>query len=114
MMFVAVQTVETRACDPPTPETPAPSPTPAPAPAPTVPVEVFTTEDGVRFSIDTLASNLQIPWSMAFAPDGRLFLTERPGRVRILDIAARTSELALTLDDVYAESEAGLLGVALD
>ena len=51
---------------------------------------------------------------MAFAPDGRLFITERPGRVRILDIDARTSELALTLDDVYAEGEAGLLGLALD
>lgn len=51
---------------------------------------------------------------MAFAPDGRLFVTERPGRVRILDLAARTSELALTLDDVYTQGEAGLLGLALD
>jgi glucose/arabinose dehydrogenase len=51
---------------------------------------------------------------MAFAPDGRLFVTERPGRVRIFDVTTRSSELALTLDDVYTQGEAGLLGLALD
>ena len=30
-----------------------------------------------------LATDLQIPWALAFAPDGRLFFTERPGRVRV-------------------------------
>jgi glucose/arabinose dehydrogenase len=108
--LVSVQTIETRACTPPSTE-----PAPVTPPTATVPAaEVFTTEDGVRFSVETAAMNLQIPWSMAFAPDGRLFVTERPGRVRILDLAARTAELALTLDDVYAEGEAGLLGLALD
>ena len=58
--------------------------------------------------------NLQIPWSLTFAPDGRLFVTERPGRVQILDLAARTMTLALTLDDTFAEGEAGALGLALD
>jgi glucose/arabinose dehydrogenase len=51
---------------------------------------------------------------MAFAPDGRLFVTERPGRVRILNLNARRSDLALTLDDVFTQGEAGLLGLALD
>lgn len=60
--------------------------------------------DGVRFTVDTLVTALEIPWAMAFAPDGRLFVTERPGRVRILDIGARTSELALSLDDVFAQA----------
>ncbi len=76
--------------------------------------EVFTTEDGVRFRVETAAASLDIPWSMAFAPDGRLFVTERAGRVRILDLAASTSELALTLDGVFGQGEAGLLGLALD
>ena len=75
---------------------------------------MFTTADGVRFTVETLVTNLEVPWSMAFAPDGRLFITERPGRVRILDIGASTSELALSLDDVFTQSEAGLLGLALD
>jgi glucose/arabinose dehydrogenase len=112
-LMLAVQVAETRACpsDPPAPPaTPAP---PAPSPA-SPPGEVFTTADGVRFVVDAVVTNLEIPWSMAFAPDGRLFVTERPGRVRIVDITRRTSELALSLDDVYAEGEAGLLGVALD
>ena len=110
-LLVAVQTVDTRACDPlPAPGTETPA-----TPAPTTPAaEVFTTSDGVRVAAETVATNLQIPWSMAFAPDGRLFVTERPGRVRILDVAARSAELALTLDDVFAEGEAGLLGLALD
>ena len=76
--------------------------------------QVFTTRDGVRFQVETVVSNLEIPWSLAFAPDGRLFVTERPGRVRIVDLSTFTSELALTLSGVYAQGEAGLLGLALD
>jgi glucose/arabinose dehydrogenase len=88
----------------------SPSPTPPTTPSP----EVFTTQDGVRFVVETPVSALDVPWSMAFAPDNRLFLTERAGRVRILNIATMTAELALTLDGVYTQSEAGLLGIALD
>lgn len=76
--------------------------------------EVVTTADGVRFSVEVVVKNLEIPWSLAFAPDGRLFVTERPGRVRIIDISRGTSDVALTLDNVFAEGEAGLLGLALD
>src|ERR671919_238345 len=76
--------------------------------------DVFTTQDGIRFRVEVIASGLQVPWSLAFAPDGRLFVTERPGRVRIVNTASSTSEVALTLDDVFAQGEAGVLGVALD
>jgi glucose/arabinose dehydrogenase len=76
--------------------------------------QVFTTPDGVRFRVETVVNGLEAPWSIVFAPDGRLFVTERPGRVRIIDIAARTSTLALTVDDVFAQGEAGVLGLALD
>jgi aldose sugar dehydrogenase len=112
-MFLVAQVVETQACKPEQPST-SPTPSPAPSPAPNPSPEVFTTEDGVRFQVETLATGLEIPWSMAFAPDGRMWVTERPGRVRILDLAARTSELALTLDGVFTQGEAGLLGLALD
>lgn len=91
----------------PSPQNPS-TPTPSPS------GDVFATDDGVRFRVEVVASNLQIPWSLAFAPDGRLFVTERPGRVRVLNLAASTSEVALTLDDVFAQGEAGLLGVTLD
>jgi glucose/arabinose dehydrogenase len=110
MMLVA-QTVETRACK--TPE-PGSDMTPAPTPAPTPPSQVFTTRDGVRFRVETVLSSLEIPWALAFTPDGRLFVTERPGRVRIVNLSTFTSEVALTLGGVYAQGEAGLLGIAID
>ena len=109
-LIVAID-LTVHACSP-RPNDPDPAPTPTPQPTPTG--EVFVTEDGVRFRVDIVATNLQIPWSMAFAPDGRLFVTERPGRVRIMNLTAATSELALTLDDVQAQGEGGLLGLVLD
>jgi glucose/arabinose dehydrogenase len=111
LLVVATETLSPQACStreraPTNPTTPA---------TPTAPsVEVFTTEDGVRFVVETPVSALEVPWSMAFAPDGRLFLTERAGRVRILSLSAMSSELAMTLDGVFTQGEAGLLGLALD
>jgi glucose/arabinose dehydrogenase len=108
---LASQVVQTRACDSPNPQSPN---TPAPTPTPLPSSQVFTTRDGVRFRVETVLSNLEIPWSLAFAPDGRLFVTERPGRVRIVNLSTFTSELALTLSGVFTQGEAGLLGLALD
>jgi glucose/arabinose dehydrogenase len=75
--------------------------------------EVFTAQDGTRFVVETLLTNLEIPWSLAFAPDGRLFFTERPGRVRVMRNGILLPEPALVLTDVVAEGEAGLLGLTL-
>jgi glucose/arabinose dehydrogenase len=111
--LVLAQTVQTQDCR--SPGTPAVQVSPlSPTPTTTTPSDVFTTSDGVRLGVEVVATGLDIPWSMAFAPDGRLFVTERPGRVRVLNLAAGTSELALTLDDTFAEGEAGTLGLALD
>ena len=96
-----------------TPRTQTPAPTPA-NPNPAQPSEVITTQDGARVQVQVVVTNLEIPWSMAFAPDGRLFVTERPGRVRIVNMAGGTSELAVTLDDTFAQGEAGTLGLVLD
>ena len=76
--------------------------------------EVFSTADGVRFRVEVIVKGLEVPWALVFAPDGRLFVPERPGRVRIVDITRGTSDLALTLDGVFADGEAGVLGLALD
>ena len=76
--------------------------------------EVFSTSDGVQFQAQVVASNLEIPWALAFAPDGRLFVTERPGRVRVIENDQLLSEPALTLTDVFASGEAGLMGFAFD
>jgi aldose sugar dehydrogenase len=75
--------------------------------------EVFTAADGTRFGVETVVTNLEVPWSLGFAPDGRLFVTERPGRVRIVENGRLLPTPALVLDDVAATGEAGLLGLAL-
>lgn len=77
------------------------------------PSAIFSTTDGVRFSVQVVATNLEIPWSLAFAPDGRLFVTERPGRVRILQGGQLLAQPALTLTDISAQGEGGLLGLTL-
>ena len=110
-LFAAGETLQARACDN-KPQDPAPEVTPSPPSRSDGPV--FTTQDGVRFRVEVVVNNLEIPWSFVFAPDGRLFVTERPGRVQIIDIPRQTSQLALRLDDVFTEGEAGLLGLALD
>jgi glucose/arabinose dehydrogenase len=98
-VVLATQTVQT-ACPKDNPSTPTTG-------------EVLTTRDGVRFRVETMLTGLEVPWSLTFAPDGRLFVTERPGRVRIATVGGG-SELALTLDGVFTQGEAGLLGLALD
>jgi glucose/arabinose dehydrogenase len=110
-LFAAGETLQARACDS-KPQEPTPGVTPSPPSRSDGPV--FTTQDGVRFRVEVVVNNLEIPWSFVFAPDGRLFVTERPGRLQIVDITRQTSQLALTLDDVFAEGEGGLLGLALD
>src|SRR3984893_11310911 len=77
------------------------------------PVEVFTAADGTRFAVEELATKLEIPGSLAFAPDGRLFFTERTGRVRVMQNETVLPEPALLVTDIAAVGEAGLLGMAL-
>jgi glucose/arabinose dehydrogenase len=110
-MFAAGETLQARACDS-APAEPTPAVTPSPPSRSDGPV--FTTQDGVRFRVEVVVANLEIPWAFVFAPDGRLFITERPGRVQVVDSTRQTSQVALTLDDIFAEGEAGLLGLALD
>ena len=81
---------------------------------PDIPVtNAFTTAEGLRLGVQTIVTNVEIPWSLAFAPDGRLFFTERPGRVRIVQNGQLVTEPALVLSDVRHEGEGGLLGIAI-
>ncbi len=76
--------------------------------------EIFTAVDGTQFQTETVVTGLDVPTSLNFAPDGRLFVTERPGRVRVVVDSELYPEPALTLSEVFAVDEAGLLGLALD
>ena len=61
-----------------------------------------------------IASGLEIPWSLAFLPDGSMIFTERPGRVRLIQSdGTLASQPLLTISEVAAQGEGGLLGVTL-
>ncbi|GBD20945.1 Aldose sugar dehydrogenase YliI [bacterium HR28] len=92
--------------------TAGPSPTVASSPATPVPTPTVPTSGPVAIRVETVLTGLEAPWEVAFAPDGRLFLTERPGRVRLAVNGELLAEPALTLP-VAAVGEGGLLGLAL-
>lgn len=73
----------------------------------------------VRFAGETVrvvpfAKGLDHPWGMAFLPDGRLLVTERPGRLRVVDPSGALSAPIQGVPEVLARGQGGLLDVALD
>ena len=63
--------------------------------------------------VETFAKGLVNPWGMAFLPDGRLLVTERPGRMRLVGKDGRLSPPLKGLPPVFASGQGGLLDVAL-
>jgi glucose/arabinose dehydrogenase len=72
---------------------------------------IATAPDNLR--VETVVRGLETPWAIDFAPDGRIFITERPGRIRVVKNGQLLGEPWVTID-VTEVSEAGLLGLALD
>lgn len=76
--------------------------------------EIGSAENGaVQFRVETIVSGLQVPWSIVFAPDGRMIFTERPGRVRVFEGVKLRAEPLATIADVEPSGESGLMGLAL-
>jgi len=69
---------------------------------------------GEAIRIEQVAANLEHPWSLAFLPDGRVLVTERPGRLRIVARDGRVGPPISGLPRLYARGQGGLLDVALD
>jgi glucose/arabinose dehydrogenase len=69
---------------------------------------------GGGLKVETVASGLEVPWEIAFMPDGRALVTERPGRIRMLDADRTLQEEPIAEVDVSEQGEGGLLGLALD
>jgi glucose/arabinose dehydrogenase len=67
---------------------------------------------GVRPQPVEWVRGLEIPWALAFAPDGRAFVSERPGRVRVIREGRLEPQPVLTLPVAHV-GEGGLLGLAL-
>ncbi len=85
---------------------PAPSPTSTPTLKPPGPLQL---------NQQSIAQNLVAPWSLAFAKDGSIWLTERPGRVRVIRNGQLLADPAVTISVVTANAcEDGLLGIAIE
>ena len=66
--------------------------------------------------VRTVATGLDTPWSIAWLPDGRALVTERPGRVRLLSASGELRDEPVGEVDVVESdgAESGLLGIAVD
>jgi aldose sugar dehydrogenase len=67
-----------------------------------------------RFSVRVIAEPLEHPWSIAFLPDGRKLVTERPGRLRLINADGRLDPQPITgLPPIADVGQGGLLDVVL-
>ncbi|MEO7453909.1 MAG: PQQ-dependent sugar dehydrogenase, partial [Fimbriimonadales bacterium] len=71
----------------------------------------ITSRDG--WKIETVVSGVQVPWTIVWDHEGRMIFTERSGRVRVFENGNLREEPLLTLPDVAARSESGLMGMCL-
>ncbi len=70
--------------------------------------------EGATFSVEKVTPGLEHPWGMAFLPDGRMLVTERPGRLRLILADGRLDPTPLAgVPTAFARGQGGLLDVAL-
>ncbi len=65
-------------------------------------------------TVETVAKGLNHPWGLQFLPDGRMLVTERPGRLRLVGVSGMVSAPIAGVPEVAATGQGGLLDVALD
>lgn len=64
--------------------------------------------------VETVAGGLSHPWGLQFLPDGRMLVTERPGRIRIASREGKLSPALANVPRVFASGQGGMLDVLLD
>lgn len=64
-------------------------------------------------AVEKVAAGLVHPWALAFLPDGRMLVTERPGRLRIISVDGTVSAPLAGTPQVLAKGQGGLMDVAL-
>ncbi|QID18002.1 PQQ-dependent sugar dehydrogenase [Nitrogeniibacter mangrovi] len=63
--------------------------------------------------VEVVARGLDVPWSLAFLPDGAMLVTERPGRMRVVSPDGRIGAPIAGVPRVHAQGQGGLFDVAL-
>jgi glucose/arabinose dehydrogenase len=66
-----------------------------------------------KLRVKTVAAGLEHPWGLAFLPEGRMLVTERPGRMRIIETHGAVSAPLKGVPQVAAVGQGGLLDVVL-
>src|SRR5262245_54844297 len=66
-----------------------------------------STQTQTGFKVETVVPNLEVVWSIVWAPDGRMFFTERPGRIRVFENGKLRPEPLFTVPDVEPRGESG-------
>jgi glucose/arabinose dehydrogenase len=70
--------------------------------------------EAATFRVVEVALGLEHPWAVAFLPDGGMLVTERPGRLRLVESGRLREAPIAGLPEVYARDQGGLLDVILD
>lgn len=83
---------------------------------PTAPVASTDASFTPRLTDTVIQSGLAVPWDLAFAPDGRMFVTERTGNILVFESGAPNAKRlsSTAVPQMRATGEAGLMGIALD
>ncbi len=63
--------------------------------------------------ISIVAKNLNTPWSIAFLPNNDLLVTERDGKIKVIDATTGETKITHTINEVKQEGESGLHGIAI-
>ncbi len=63
------------------------------------------------FKIEVIARQIETPWALAFLPDGRLLITERPGRLRIVEKGKLLPDAVKGTPKVWEKQDGGLFDV---
>jgi len=65
------------------------------------------------YEVETIAKDLDFPWSLAFLPDGNLLVTERSGQIRMVSAGSVSEPLSGLPNNIYAKGQGGVLDVVL-
>ena len=72
-----------------------------------------SSQANVGFKVEKVVGGLQVPWSIVWAPDGRMIFTERPGYVRVFEKGTLQKNALYEVKDEEPTGESGLMSLAL-
>jgi aldose sugar dehydrogenase len=74
---------------------------------------MVNTKDGIALRVETVVTGLEVPWSLAFTSPTRMLVTERSGRVRVVEGGKLLEKPLAVIADVESTGETGLMGLTV-